>query len=250
MDLTQQFCLKWNNHQKNLLTVFEDLLNQGAFVDVTLACDGIQLKAHKMVLSACSPYFRSLLFDTPDRHPIVFLKDVNCSEMKALLEFMYHGEVSIDRENLTSFLRVAESLQIKGLAEVLSEHRDNHHHLENFNYKNQTKSRPTFSDDLEMELMMGQKAGVLTSKQVTSPPPPLQMFHGQKRKRVRPRRLSGTGAILMVAEKLGKIKSGEWIMDNPEVNMVNCLASDSFLTSVIIFQDEEDKSAVVVPKGL
>lgn len=247
MDLTQQFCLKWNNHQKNLLTVFEDLLNKGAFVDVTLACDGTQLKAHKIVLSACSPYFRSLLFNTPDRHPIVFLKDVHCSEMKALLEFMYHGEVFIDRENLTSFLKTAESLQIKGLAEVLSEHRDNPIHLEN----SQTESRPAFGDDLDMmELSMGHKAELLTSKQVPSPPPPLQLFHGQKRKRVRPRRLSGTGAILMVAEKLGKIQSDEWIMDNPEVNMVNCLASDSFLTSVIIFQDEEDKSAVVVPKGL
>jgi hypothetical protein len=31
------------------------------FVDVTLACDGKSFTAHKMVLSACSPYFRHLL---------------------------------------------------------------------------------------------------------------------------------------------------------------------------------------------
>ena len=114
----QQYCLRWNNHQHNLLSVFEDLLNHEAFVDVTLAVEGVQLKAHKMVLSACSPYFQSLLYNTPDRHPIVFLRDVRYHEMKALLEFMYRGEVSVDQDNLTSLLKVAEGLKIKGLADV------------------------------------------------------------------------------------------------------------------------------------
>ena len=85
----QQYCLRWNNHQHNLLSVFEDLLNHEAFVDVTIACDGLNLKAHKMVLSACSPYFQSMFYNTPDKHPVVFLKDVRYDEMKALLEFMY-----------------------------------------------------------------------------------------------------------------------------------------------------------------
>ena len=118
MQQPQQYCLRWNNHQHNLLSVFEDLLQTEAFVDVTLACDGLQLKAHKMVLSACSPYFQAMLYNTPDRHPIVFLRDVRFYEMKALLEFMYRGEVSVDQDNLSSLLKVAEGLKIKGLAEV------------------------------------------------------------------------------------------------------------------------------------
>ena len=40
----QQYCLRWNNHQHNLLSVFEDLLHNEAFVDVTLACDGMQVR--------------------------------------------------------------------------------------------------------------------------------------------------------------------------------------------------------------
>ena len=40
---SQQYCLRWNNHQHNLLSVFEDLLHNEAFVDVTLACDGQQV---------------------------------------------------------------------------------------------------------------------------------------------------------------------------------------------------------------
>ena len=114
----QQYCLRWNNHQHNLLSVFEDLLNHEAFVDVTIACDGLNLKAHKIVLSACSPYFQSMFYNTPDKHPVVFLKDVRYDEMKALLEFMYRGEVSVDQEHLSSLLKVAEGLKIKGLADV------------------------------------------------------------------------------------------------------------------------------------
>lgn len=55
---SQRFCLRWNNHQSNLLSVFDQLLHDEAFVDVTIAVEGQLLRAHKMVLSACSPYFQ------------------------------------------------------------------------------------------------------------------------------------------------------------------------------------------------
>ncbi|XP_017786473.1 PREDICTED: protein tramtrack, alpha isoform-like isoform X3 [Nicrophorus vespilloides] len=117
----QRFCLRWNNHQSNLLSVFDQLLHDESFVDVTLAVEGQLLKAHKMVLSACSPYFQALFVNHPDKHPIVILKDVPYSDMRCLLDFMYRGEVSVDQDRLTAFLRVAESLRIKGLTEVNEE---------------------------------------------------------------------------------------------------------------------------------
>lgn len=52
----QQFCLRWNNHQSTLVSVFDNLLESQTLVDCTLAADGQYLKAHKVVLSACSPY--------------------------------------------------------------------------------------------------------------------------------------------------------------------------------------------------
>ena len=52
----QQYCLRWNNHQHNLLSVFEDLLHNEAFVDVTLACDGQQVGRQ----SVCHPSTRIL----------------------------------------------------------------------------------------------------------------------------------------------------------------------------------------------
>lgn len=155
---SQRFCLRWNNHQSNLLSVFDQLLHDEAFVDVTLAVEGQLLRAHKMVLSACSPYFqvrfffisapsvpsslvlsfllimwvcvcfcffpfaiKALFTGHPDKHPIVILKDVPYVDMRSLLDFMYRGEVSVDQDRLTAFLRVAESLRIKGLTEVNEE---------------------------------------------------------------------------------------------------------------------------------
>ncbi|XP_075235753.1 zinc finger and BTB domain-containing protein ttk isoform X2 [Lycorma delicatula] len=121
---SQRFCLRWNNHQSNLLSVFDQLLHDEAFVDVTLAVEGQFLRAHKMVLSACSPYFQTLFVGHPDKHPIVILKDVPYADMRSLLDFMYRGEVSVDQDRLTAFLKVAESLRIKGLTEVNEERCD------------------------------------------------------------------------------------------------------------------------------
>jgi hypothetical protein len=50
------------------------LVQDGEFTDVTLATEGDQFQAHKLVLSACSPYFRQLFLANPCKHPIVFLK--------------------------------------------------------------------------------------------------------------------------------------------------------------------------------
>lgn len=115
---SQQYCLRWNNHRSNLLTVFDELLQNEAFTDVTLAVDGgASVKCHKMVLAACSSYFQTLFIDLPCKHPIVVLKDVKYSEIKAILEYMYRGEVNVAQEQLGGLLKVAEVLKVKGLVE-------------------------------------------------------------------------------------------------------------------------------------
>ncbi|CAD1472778.1 unnamed protein product, partial [Heterotrigona itama] len=115
---SQQYCLRWNNHRSNLLTVFDELLQNEAFTDVTLAVDGgVSVKCHKMVLAACSSYFQSLFLDLPCKHPIVVLKDVKYSEIKAILEYMYRGEVNVAQEQLAGLLKIAEVLKVKGLVE-------------------------------------------------------------------------------------------------------------------------------------
>nr|XP_021189943.1 longitudinals lacking protein, isoforms F/I/K/T isoform X2 [Helicoverpa armigera] len=117
MDDDQQFCLRWNNHQSTLVSVFDTLLEKGMHVDCTLAAEGQTLKAHKVVLSACSPYFESVLSQQYDKHPIIILKDVKYAELRAMMDYMYRGEVNISQDQLAALLKAAESLQIKGLSD-------------------------------------------------------------------------------------------------------------------------------------
>ncbi|XP_017887190.1 longitudinals lacking protein, isoforms N/O/W/X/Y-like isoform X2 [Ceratina calcarata] len=117
MEDDQQFCLRWNNHQTTLIQNFDTLLESGTLVDCTLAAEGKYLKAHKVVLSACSPYFEGLLSEHYDKHPVFILKDVKFKELKAMMDYMYRGEVNISQDQLAALLKAAESLQIKGLSE-------------------------------------------------------------------------------------------------------------------------------------
>ena len=89
---------------------------QEIFIDATLACGGKLYSAHKFVLSTCSDYFKQMFTKNPNKHPIVFLKDVTCRDLEALLDFMYNGEVNVPQASLGSLIKTAEGLQIKGLA--------------------------------------------------------------------------------------------------------------------------------------
>ncbi|CAG7834078.1 unnamed protein product [Allacma fusca] len=121
----QQFCLRWNSYPATVATQLAALRATEDFVDVTLACDGRQLKAHKLVLSACSPYFMQLLKSTPCQHPVIFLRDVGFRQLVALLEFMYAGEVNVSQVELPALLRTAESLQVRGLADTTANNNNN-----------------------------------------------------------------------------------------------------------------------------
>jgi len=75
------------------------------------------IQAHKLILSACSPFFRGVLKQNQHAHPLLYLKGVGFSELQAVLNFMYHGEVNVAQEELNTFLAVAEELQVKGLTQ-------------------------------------------------------------------------------------------------------------------------------------
>ncbi|XP_026726688.1 protein abrupt-like isoform X6 [Trichoplusia ni] len=114
----QQYSLRWNDFHSSMVSSFRRLRDEEDFVDVTLACAGATFTAHKVVLSACSPYFRKLLKANPCQHPIVILRDVHDKDMESLLRFMYQGEVHIGQEQLKEFLRAAQLLQVRGLTDV------------------------------------------------------------------------------------------------------------------------------------
>ena len=55
-----EFCIKWTNYQSNIVNSVGKLKNESEFVDVSLVCEEKTIKAHKVILSACSDYFKQV----------------------------------------------------------------------------------------------------------------------------------------------------------------------------------------------
>lgn len=97
----QQYCLRWKYHHSNLQTMFSQLLDRGCFTDVTLACEGQLIKAHRVVLCACSTFFDSILTNRyTDKDPIVIMKDCKFEDIRCLIEFMYKGEINVEHVSI------------------------------------------------------------------------------------------------------------------------------------------------------
>ena len=111
----EKFCLRWNDFERNIRSAFYDFKEEKEFADVTLACADGQVESHKVILAASSPFFKRVLKKNPHSHPLIYLKSIKFSDVEAVLEFIYHGEVNVEEANLNTFLGVAEELEVKGL---------------------------------------------------------------------------------------------------------------------------------------
>ncbi|KAG7167545.1 protein abrupt-like isoform X2 [Homarus americanus] len=112
--------LRWHNYSDSVTSALESLRYDEDFLDVTVACEGRTIRAHKLVLSACSAYFRKVLKDHPCDHPIIILDGLGWREVVALLHFMYCGEVVVEEDQLPNLLNAASNLNVTGLTHVTS----------------------------------------------------------------------------------------------------------------------------------
>lgn len=121
---TRPLRLRRVNHSDEIVSGFGKLLKNESLTDVTISCSGgINIKAHRIVLSTFSPYFKSIFesspfIDTPWTYPVIVMKDYGYTELKAIIEFIYKGEVSVPRDKLSSVLATAKSLEVSGLADL------------------------------------------------------------------------------------------------------------------------------------
>ena len=73
------------------------------------------IEAHKVILSASSPLFRSVLRRNIHSHPLIYMRRVNPKNLTSIVDFIYHGEVNVDKEDLDYFMALAAELELKGL---------------------------------------------------------------------------------------------------------------------------------------
>ena len=134
--MSEKFNLRWNDFQSKVSNSFGVLREEKDFLDVTLVSDdGTEMSGHKVVLSASSGLFKSLLRNISHSHPLLYLSGIQSSHLTLILDYIYHGEVQVCRDDLDSFLEVAHKLKIGGLIKSPSKTSD-------------LKSEDVFNDDL------------------------------------------------------------------------------------------------------
>lgn len=118
-------CIEWFKHLQNLKTQFPRLLTDECNVDVILASEGQSIKCHKVILTSRSVYFEKLLNETVAncRFPAVVFTDWRFWQLKALVECLYQGKVTVRDEKLPAFLSLLETLQIKGFQSMTEQTR-------------------------------------------------------------------------------------------------------------------------------
>ena len=117
LNMAEKFCLKWNDFTSNVSKSFERLRTADYLHDVTLVSDDHkQISAHKLVLSACSEYFRNIFqHNSKHAHPFLCLDGVSSADLENILDYIYNGEIKIYQDNLDRFLAVAQRFRLEGL---------------------------------------------------------------------------------------------------------------------------------------
>ena len=132
--MSEKFCLKWNDFYSNVSKSFGLFRNEDYLHDVTLVSDDHkEITAHKLVLSACSEYFKNIFklhSNKPNVHPLICLDGITSNDLLSIMDYIYNGEVQIFQDNLDRFLTVAQRLKLEGL---LGNNEEQENHTEESN---------------------------------------------------------------------------------------------------------------------
>ena len=108
MGSSEKISLKWNDSKS-----FSQLRQQTGLFDVTLVSSNQrQVSAHKVVLSACSDFFKNIFHRNTHSHPLLYLDGVDHEEINLMLDYIYQGEVQIYQEYLDRFLNIANKFKL------------------------------------------------------------------------------------------------------------------------------------------
>ena len=107
---------QWNDFSENISSSLRDVYRDEDLFDVTLVTETGDIRAHKLILSACSQHFRKILQRLKSHaNPVIYLNGINHSDLTAILEFMYSGEVSVPKDDVESFFNTARAFMVNGL---------------------------------------------------------------------------------------------------------------------------------------
>ena len=161
--MSEKFSLKWNDFYSNVSKSFSLLRNEDYLHDVTLVSDDHKkVSAHKIVLSACSEYFKEIFKNNQHSHPLLCLDGVSSEDLRNIMDYMYNGEVEIYQENLDRFLNVAQRLKLEGLIGGKEEKEE----LVNENHNDEFSTESVYNTDIDLSSQNDKKQLKLSMKTV------------------------------------------------------------------------------------
>ena len=146
---------------------FKELIDDTDLTDVTLACDDHTIiKAHRLILSSNSAFFRHIIGKTNNQNAFIYLKGVKKEDLKSIVQFIYLGETNVASENLDSFLETSQELQIRGLIDILGNNAVNKRKTIDFMESNEKfpNSLQTQQKDLDEQVFENQGSSVVSSQ--------------------------------------------------------------------------------------
>ena len=147
-----------SEYVQNQAKFYSDLLESQELTDVTLACDGYQVGAHRTVLSASSLFFRDVIKDSKHQNPFIYLKGVSKESLESMLQFIYLGEATVQSENLERLIEVGKELRVIGLMEDEVYNNENMESNESiYKSKREKTAQITKLDEKDTEILENQK---------------------------------------------------------------------------------------------
>lgn len=114
--MAEHVSISYKGYDTASKVLFDSLLNNGEFADVTIVCDDERvIKAHKIILSAFSPFFKNILLKIPSPNPVIYITGICYKDLLCIFQFIYRGETQVEDSGLESFLSSAEKLKVMGI---------------------------------------------------------------------------------------------------------------------------------------
>jgi len=158
--MDSKFNLSWHSYTDHLRKMLHEMMKSSDLTDVTLICDDKEyIKAHKVVLSACSPVFKGIISHLPQNNPVIYLRGIKHQELASILQFMYLGETTFYEDKIDEILNVAKILEIKEIS-------DNHNDLKTDEKEDRSKKSLNLEEFSKLLSAQKRETSTIATKQV------------------------------------------------------------------------------------
>lgn len=107
-------------HYHDAFVAMSRMRQRGLLCDIVLHVAAKEIRAHKVVLASCSPYFHAMFTNemSESRQTHVTLHDIDPQALDQLVQFAYTAEIVVGEGNVQTLLPAASLLQLNGVRDA------------------------------------------------------------------------------------------------------------------------------------